>query len=307
MADNTLLNAGTGGDTVRDLARQSGTVKTQVVQIDIGGPTTNAEVLVTAGQQAMAASLPVVIASNQTAIPTAPTSLPSIPAGTAVIGGVVPIDSAGTIRGTIKAASTAAVATDTSLVVQLNGGFPLPAGTNSIGTVQQAALTKGAQGATGVSTQDLKDSGRNQTNYFTATLVALTAAEALLSLTGYKSGAAVAATTTPAVVTTGKTYRVQSITITYAATTTTEGSVQVNLRANSTGVGAVTSALVCSWNVGLLGGAEIVGSLNTVSIPIPDGMEFPAGTGLVLTGLGLIGLTATAVGDVKVSMTGYEY
>ena len=305
MADNTLLNAGTGGDTVRDLARQSGTVKTQVVQIDIGGPTTNAEVLVTAGQQAMAASLPVVIASNQTAIPTAPTSLPSIPAGTAVIGGVVPVDGAGTIRGTIKAASTLAVATDTSIVVQLNAG--LPAGTNSIGTVQQAALTKGTQGATGVSTQDLKDSGRNQTNYFTATLVALTATEALLSLTGYKSGAAVAATTTPAVVTTGKTYRVQSITITYAATTTTEGSVQVNLRANSTGVGAVTSALVCSWSVGLLGGAEIVGSLNTVSIPIPDGMEFPAGTGLVLTGLGLIGLTATAVGDVKVSMTGYEY
>ena len=35
MADNTLLNAGTGGDTVRDIDRAG--VKTQVVQLDAGG------------------------------------------------------------------------------------------------------------------------------------------------------------------------------------------------------------------------------------------------------------------------------
>lgn len=67
MADNTILNAATvaGGDSMRDLARQAGAVKTQVVQIDIGGATANAEVLVTAGQQVMAASLPVTIAADQ--------------------------------------------------------------------------------------------------------------------------------------------------------------------------------------------------------------------------------------------------
>lgn len=72
MSDNTLLNAASadgGGDTVRDLARQGGGVKTQVVQLDLGGASANAEVLITAGQQAMAASVPVVLASNQTAIP----------------------------------------------------------------------------------------------------------------------------------------------------------------------------------------------------------------------------------------------
>lgn len=69
MADNTILNPGTGGDTLRDLARQSGTVKTQVMQLDIGGASENAEVLVTAGQRTMAASLPVVIASDQPALP----------------------------------------------------------------------------------------------------------------------------------------------------------------------------------------------------------------------------------------------
>lgn len=62
MADNSVQG---GADTVRDLARQAGTVKTQVVQLDLGGPTANAEVLITAGQQLKAASVPVVIASDQ--------------------------------------------------------------------------------------------------------------------------------------------------------------------------------------------------------------------------------------------------
>ena len=66
--DNTLLNPGVGGDTVRDLARQGGSVKTQAVQLDLGGGSANAEVLITAGQQVMSASVPVVMASNQPAI-----------------------------------------------------------------------------------------------------------------------------------------------------------------------------------------------------------------------------------------------
>ena len=73
MADNSLQN---GTDTIRDLGRQAGTVKTQVMQIDIGGATANAEILVTAGQQTMAASLPMVIASNQTPVPISVLSQP---------------------------------------------------------------------------------------------------------------------------------------------------------------------------------------------------------------------------------------
>jgi len=65
MADNTILNPGTSGDTVRDLARQGGSVKTQAMQLDLGGPSINAEVLIEAGQQASASSMPVVIAGDQ--------------------------------------------------------------------------------------------------------------------------------------------------------------------------------------------------------------------------------------------------
>ena len=68
-SDNTTLNPGYSGDTIRDLARLGGTVKTQVLQIDVGGPSANAENLVVAGQQAMASSIPVTIAGDQPATP----------------------------------------------------------------------------------------------------------------------------------------------------------------------------------------------------------------------------------------------
>jgi hypothetical protein len=64
MADNTQLNTGSGGDTIRDKDRSG--IKTQIVGLDvnIGG----SEVLMTLGQQAMASSIPVVIANNQSAL-----------------------------------------------------------------------------------------------------------------------------------------------------------------------------------------------------------------------------------------------
>jgi hypothetical protein len=45
MADNTVLNPGTGGDSVRDIDRLGAGVKTQVVQLDFGGGSGNAEQL----------------------------------------------------------------------------------------------------------------------------------------------------------------------------------------------------------------------------------------------------------------------
>lgn len=81
-ADNTILNPGTAGDTIRDLARLSGSVKTQVIALDLGGAASNAENLITAGQQTMANSMPVAIASNQPAIPVSLSSSP-LPTGAA--------------------------------------------------------------------------------------------------------------------------------------------------------------------------------------------------------------------------------
>lgn len=172
-------------------------------------------------------------------------------------------------------------------------------------TCNQQPITKGTQGATGITTQDLKDAGRNQTNYFMALPVVSTATDTLMSLTGYKSGAAVAATTTPAVVTAGKTYRIKCITITYVAIATA-GTVRFTLRANTGGVAAVTSPAVATYFIG--GQSATAGVAETVCIAIPDGLEFAAGTGIGVSMQGY-GSTqvAAAVGYGQINIEGYEY
>jgi hypothetical protein len=65
VANNTVLNSGGGGDTLRDIDRSG--VKTPVCLIDIGG--VGSESIMAAGQATMANSIPVVIASNQNAVP----------------------------------------------------------------------------------------------------------------------------------------------------------------------------------------------------------------------------------------------
>ena len=45
MSDNTTLNTGTGGDSIRDIDRSGSGPKTQVVQLDFGGAAPNAEQL----------------------------------------------------------------------------------------------------------------------------------------------------------------------------------------------------------------------------------------------------------------------
>lgn len=160
-----------------------------------------------------------------------------------------------------------------------------------------------------LSTQDVKDTGRNITNFWTAIQIVTTNTDALLSLTGYKSNAAVVATTTPAVVTAAKTYRINSITISYTTIVTTPGSVRFTLRANVAGTVAIGSPAVCVWEVGEPTGiAPVAGKKNTVSIPIPDGLEFAAGTGIGISQVGLntVG-AAAAVGYGTITIQGYEY
>lgn len=171
------------------------------------------------------------------------------------------------------------------------------------------ATAKGTQGANGIPIQALKDSGRNQTNFFMATQIVSTATDALMSLTGYKSGAAVGATTTPAVVTAGKTYRIISLAMTYVTIVTTPGAVRFTLRCNLAGVVAITSPAVSIWTVGEPTGiAPVAGKFFTVQLAFPDGLEFPAaaGIGLSMVGINTVG-TAAVVGYGIASMQGYEY
>lgn len=236
----------------------------------------------------------------------------ALPAGTALIG-KVGIDQ--TTVGTTNAVAVAQIGANTVLtgngVTGTGSQRVTIASDNTAFSVNATppTLTKGTQGATGFSTQDLKDAGRNQVNFFMAIQIVTTNTDALLSLTGYKSGAAVGATTTPAVVTAAKTYRITSITMDYTTIVTTPGSVRFTLRANLSGTVAIGSPAVCSWEVGEPTGiAPVAGKKNTVHLAFPDGLEFAAGTGIGISQVGLntVG-AAAAVGYGRIAIAGYEY
>ncbi|MDE3021964.1 MAG: hypothetical protein KGI54_08900 [Pseudomonadota bacterium] len=79
MADNTILNTGTGGDTIRDLDRSG--VKTQVVALDGGGA--SGESLVSATNP-----LPISLAASTFVFSTVNTSTAQLAAGAKFTGGI---------------------------------------------------------------------------------------------------------------------------------------------------------------------------------------------------------------------------
>lgn len=172
-------------------------------------------------------------------------------------------------------------------------------------TAVQAALTKGTQGSTGVTTQDLKDAGRNQVHFYTVIPVLTSATDTLQSLTGTKAGATVTATTTPAVVTAAKTLRITRMSATYIATATSGYGI-VRLRFNTAGVVAVTSPIAATLAVGS-GTPATANACGSEEANIDEGWEFAAATGLGISVQGFAAVTATAVGYILVSVSGYEY
>ena len=75
---------------------------------------------------------------------------------------------------------------------------------------------------------------------------------------------------------------------------------------NTGGIVAITSPVVASYIIGVP--AKGTGFTNQLSISIPDGMEFPAGSGIgvSMTGYSSSGV-ATAVGYGQIQINGYEY
>ena len=197
------------------------------------------------------------------------------------------------VIGTVNIAASQTIAATQATAANLNM------------TATPIAITKGTQGATGFTTQDLKDAGRNAVHYYMVIPVLTSATDTLQSLTGTKAGATVAATTTPAVVTTGKTYRVTRLSATYIATATS-GYAIVRLRFNTAGVVAITSPIAATLCVGASTPAT-ANSTGSEEAALDEGWEFAAATGVGISVQGFAAVTATAVGYVLVSLTGYEY
>lgn len=173
------------------------------------------------------------------------------------------------------------------------GGFFEP----SVSAVQQT-LTKGVQGTQGVMTQDLKDSGRT---IYTAngTVTPTAGTEALLSLQAYRAGATSgAATTTGLGVTTGKTLRIQTMSMTVRqAATAAIGGMAVRLR-YGTGTLTVSSPMLATI------GANIATA--TANLPASSFIEFPDGIELSGSLVFAVSILGTAH-PVDVVVKGFEY
>lgn len=151
---------------------------------------------------------------------------------------------------------------------------------------------------------DATDMGRVTRHFIFDTPTASPAAETLASVTQWYANAAVAATTTPAVVPAGKVLRITGMRIA-TASLAAGGMVKLRLRANTAGVVAVTSPLVASLQVGSR--AAVAALQDHAEITFPEGIDFPAGTGIGLTHQGYVGATGTLQSFSTFEAWGYEY
>lgn len=166
-------------------------------------------------------------------------------------------------------------------------------------TVTPIAITKGTQGVTGFTTQDLKDAGRTYVT-FTADAVAGTTAETLLTLTQNRQG-----TTTSVnnyTITNGKTLRIQSIVVGIQAGSAAPEWIRLKLRHNTAGATTITSSLVITVSCG--DASSVIADTNQTSMSIPDGLEF-YGNGTQTIGFSHISSNTSNIESITI--IGYEY
>jgi hypothetical protein len=170
-------------------------------------------------------------------------------------------------------------------------------------TVTPPTLTKGTQGSTGFSTQDLKDAGRSRV-LFNSDAVAVATTEGLVTFTKNVAGTATATQTTYTV-TAGKTFRVQAIIVSLTDTSTTVARTRIRLRENIGGTCIASSPLAVTTDFGPLPGTQAAGMAlqGPFVIPLPDGLEFPAGDSICMSEVATTNTTAV----LSVSLIGYEY
>lgn len=165
-------------------------------------------------------------------------------------------------------------------------------------TVTPIAITKGTQGATGFTTQDLKDSGRVYVNFAGVNPVTGVTTEALITLTPYRDLVAGSTATTFAV-TSGKRLRLQQLVVTWRNNTAIAGGVTIRLRMLA-GTVLVGSPVHATLNAST--SLATIGSGQTAILDLPDGLE--------LSGTMQLGLTQICVGAVvgfDVNLIGFEY
>lgn len=131
----------------------------------------------------------------------------------------------------------------------------------------------------------------------TADDVAGVAAEALLSVVKTTDGVSAAASTSVPVAA-GKRLRLQSMTFSVRSTAAAVANCKFRLRVNPSG--AATLASPVEFTIDVSTGAA-VGSTGSITVSLGDELEFPAGSQIAVTHVGVTGEV------VSVSLNGFEY
>jgi len=188
---------------------------------------------------------------------------------------------------------------------KVNQGLPAPAA--NAWPIVGPTLTKGTQGSTGFSTQDLKDAGRVTIAWTVTGFVTTATAEALLTVTESRDAAATTTFTTK-VITSGKRLRIQSIMWQIGGAGSTPAISRCTLRIRVNTAGAVTT----SSPVQFITQAQAIASarsMDTNVVEFPDGLEF-SGNGTVQIGFTCESpdwVTTTNTPYVNLSIVAFEY
>lgn len=186
-------------------------------------------------------------------------------------------------------------------VGQGTGGAVVPWTQNlvSVGSTAVAATAKGTQGTNFVNVQDAKDSGRSYV-VLTGSSVTGSSSEALISLVSVKQGVSTAASTAYTV-TSGKTLRVTSISVSVKENAAAIAGLVARLRHATSGV-VSTSSPVAYLLPEIRTSAATANLSAEDNVPIPDGIEFAAAQQIALTQV-----ASSTTCNLMVTVCGFEY
>lgn len=261
-----------------------------------GGGGGNVTVVGPLGQALSAASVPVVLPAAQITALTAPTAA-------AIASAIVANPPTTPVTGSVSVSNfptTQAVSLASAPTTPVTGTFfQATQPVSGTVTVTPPTLTKATQGATGFSTQDLKDAGRNYVILYAQLLTGVTT-EALATFTKNVAGTTTTGQTAYTI-SSGKTFRIQALSVAILNTTTVANSCTYNVRAAASV--AASSPIVASCGCSSVG--AVSGQHGFATLPIPDGMEL-AGNGTLQIGVShLENVTTASISSF--TLIGYEY
>jgi hypothetical protein len=184
---------------------------------------------------------------------------------------------------------------------QLQPGSAAPVNVTTLPT-----LTKGTQGSTGVTVQELHDAGRTMVTFTADNVVPILTTDTIVTFSKLVADTVTASQTTYAV-TSGKTLRITGIEFSMIPSSTTVGYLRVRLRQLASGACTVAAGHVVGvWGVSTPPGtiAANAGGALTQSVSFPDGLEFSGATMNVCISMNVLGAAAQTV---NITVHGYEY